>query len=137
MKKLLYLVPLVLLVLNFLPMSLYKDTVNYGSSLDTLSPSHWKPRNLEVSFSASVGEAVASGNTGGSAGALSDGATFRGFPAGAYFSRSSDTNTPGVRSSLNVSAWSWLWAGVDGLLLLVSLVVAFLVNRRSKISTYS
>ena len=48
--KIFYLLPFILIGLSLTPFALYKDTVKYGSSLDILSPSHWKVRDMQISF---------------------------------------------------------------------------------------
>ena len=157
MKKLLYLVPFLLIGLSATPVTLYKDKVDFllsknpnakiedlSGALTKLSPSHWKMLDYQTSADANLGSASFSldslGNTSTSGGnqttetskpvPLYLGATFRGFPFAAYFSKSSSTNTTDSSSSTSASGYSWLWAVVDGLLIIVSLVVSFKVNRK-------
>lgn len=158
MKKLLYLVPIVLILLSVTPIALYKDKVDFllaknpnakiddlASALTKLSPSHWKMLNFNTSASGSLGSisfptdspdgVTMSGNQSPATPKpepLYEGATFRGFPIAAYFSKDSDTNSGGFTGSTQASGYSWLWATVDGLLVLVSLAVAFKVNRQQK-----
>ena len=127
MKKLMLILPLLLIALNFLPVSLYKQKVNFGSTLDTLSPSYWRPIQLDLSFSANLNQGTPNNSQG--AQSLSDGANFRGFPIGAYFSKNIDTKTSGSAIGVNTSAWSWLWAGVDALALILVGVGSFLAYR--------
>ncbi len=128
MKRLMLILPLFLIVLNFLPVSLYKQNVNFGSTLDTLSPSYWRPIQLDLSFSTNLNQGTP--NNSQAAKSLSDGASFRGFPIGAYFSKNVDNQTPGSSIGVNTSAWSWLWAGVDALVLILVGVGSFLAYRR-------
>lgn len=130
MKKLLYLIPVILIILCATPFALYKDTVTMGSSLDTASPRYWNV-SVHVSFSGTLNDS----DTAQSApkpSAYSDGATFKGFPIGAYFSRSSSSNSSSSSSSFSVSGWSWLWGLFDILLIAGSLYLAIRVNKRRK-----
>lgn len=130
MKKLLYLLPFLLIGLSLTPFALYKDTVKYGSSLDTLSPSHWKILDMQISFSGNLDtfEEVDPNKPLPESEPVSKNATFKGFPFGAYFSRS-ETSSNG---NFNASGYSWLWGGIDVLLIIVSLIVSFKVNRKKK-----
>mgnify|MGYP000935752895 CR=1 FL=1 len=130
MKKLLYLLPFILIGLSLTPFALYKDTVKYGSSLDTLSPSHWKVLDMQISFSGSLDTAqeVDPNEPLPEPEPVSKNATFKGFPFGAYFSRSESSSN----GNFNASGYSWLWGGIDLLLIIVSLVVSFKVNRKKK-----
>ena len=130
MKKLLYLLPFILIGLSLTPFALYKDTVKYGSSLDTLSPSHWKVLDMQISFSGSLDTAqeVDPNEPLPEPEPVSKNATFKGSPFGAYFSRSESSSN----GNFNASGYSWLWGGIDLLLIIVSLVVSFKVNRKKK-----
>jgi hypothetical protein len=130
MRKLLYVIPFILIGLSLTPFALYKDNVNYGNSLDSLSPSHWKILNLQLSFSGSV-DSTQSQNPNEplpEPEPVSKDASFKGFPFGAYFSRS-ETSQNG---NFNASGYSWLWAGIDLLLIIASLIISFTVNRIGK-----
>jgi len=158
-EKLLYLIPLVLIGLSVLPVSLYKDKVDFllsknpnakvedlAGALTKLSPSHWKMIDYQVNASANLGAASFSFNSSDTKATteqqapetpksepLYKGARFRGFPFGAYFSTSSSSNTASSQSSYSASGYSWLWAAVDVLLIVASLVISFKVNRKKKI----
>jgi len=122
MKKLLYLFPLILLGLNILPVSLYKDTVKQ-TGVTALSPSSWHMANESVSFSINLGS-ISSLSAANAAQYVSIGSSFRGFPYGAYFSKS----TP----DYSLSAYSILWAVVDGSLVIVAFMIAMILNRKPK-----
>lgn len=128
MKRLLYLLPLALIVLSLAGISLHKDTVSYkpGGDLQSLTPSHWKMKDYNLN--ASVDLSQASGDTSAATKAYSDGAKFYGFPFGAYFSNDQHYSS----SSLSVSAYSWLWSAVDVLLVVATLLLAILLNRPNK-----
>ncbi len=158
MKKLLYLVPFILIGLSVLPISLYKDKVDFllsknpnakiedlSGALTKLSPSHWKMIDYQVSASADLGSASFSFDSSDAEATteqqtpevpkpepLYQGAKFHGFPFGAYFSKSSSTNTANSKSSYSASGYSWLWVAVDLLLIVASLVISFKVNRKKK-----
>lgn len=128
MKKLLYLLPLILLGLNILPVSLYKDTVKQ-TGVTALSPSSWHMANESVSFSINLGSitslsAASAAQQAKDAQYVSIGSTFRGFPYGAYFSKST--------SDFSLSAYSILWAVVDGSLVIVAFLIAMILNRKPK-----
>lgn len=127
MKKLLYLIPLLLIVLSFASISVHNDTVSYkpGGDLQSLTPSHWKMKDYNLN--ASIDLSQTSNNTSASPKAYSDGAKFYGFPFGAYFSNDQHYSS----SSLSVSAYSWLWSTVDVLLIVATLLLAILLNRRN------
>lgn len=128
MKKLLYLFPLVLLALCATHITLHKDTVTYspGGGLTSLKPSHWKLRDYELNTSFSLPQAQAAGNQQSSASqSYSQNAQFNGFPFGFYFSNAKSSSI----SSYKVSAYSWLWAAVDGLIIILALLTAIFFNR--------
>jgi hypothetical protein len=136
MKKLLLLIPVVLVLLNVLPIASIKDNVKFGESLDTLSPSHWKLVDLNAGVTATnidfdfSGETQQQQPTNSADEPLSKDASFKGFPFGAYFSRA-DSQTVGSAqsSSFSASAYSWLWIAVDSLLLIGATFAVFKVNR--------
>ena len=125
--------PFILIGLSLTTFALYKDTVKYGTSLDTLSPSHWKVIDMQISFSGSLDsfEEVDPNQPTPEPEPVSKGATFKGFPFGAYFSRSESSSN----GNFNASGYSWLWGAIDLLLIVVSLVVSFKVNRKKKETT--
>lgn len=156
MKKLLYLVPLILIVLSALPVSLYKDKVNFllyenpnakvdnlEDALKKLSPSHWKMQDYKVNASINPGldslplesseiDALLDqqASEAPKPEPLYKDATFRGFPFGAYFSKSSSTGTVNNQASYSASGYSWLWAAADVSLVIASVAIAFAVNRK-------
>jgi hypothetical protein len=136
-QRILYLIPALLALLCFTPLQLHKDTINFGSSLDTFSPSHWKLIDLQFGVSASVD----SGNTNSSTSAsstqpepVSKDASYKGFPFGAYFSRSTAKKSSTTTSNFSASGWSWLWALVDTLIIIISLLLAVFINRKKNVS---
>ena len=138
MKKLLYLIPLLLIVLNVLPFSLYKDTIKLNT-IDSLTPSHWQIASENMSFSGSLGSITPGSNAQAAqsvnlATYVSIGATFRGFPFGAYFSRSVGSNSHGGSSNFDISGYSVLWIFVDGLLVLITILATFLINKKQRVS---
>lgn len=138
MKKLLYLIPLILIVLNLLSFSLYKDTVRLNK-LNSLTPSHWLIASENLSASVNLGNVTPVSNSqaaqeANAASYVSIGSTFKGFPFGAYFSKNNSSNSPGVSSSFDISAYSILWIFVDGLLVLITLLIAFFINRRQSVA---
>jgi hypothetical protein len=145
MKKLFYLLPLLLLALNATTISLYKDKVDFAyakhptahfddleSILTNLSPRHWKSLNYDAQISGSLGDVGSSNSSSQAAAAkpLYQGATFRGFPAAVYFSKDQTTKTGGLTSTVSASGFSWLWLTVDGLLIIGSFILAFRINRK-------
>lgn len=125
-RQLAYLIPLALLVLNLTPWALYKDTVGFSGKIpvfESLAPSSWKLIEYDASVTGSVTMTTATTTVTPANPPLSTNASFKGFPFGAYFSRSSNTSTSSANSSYSVSAYSWLWATVDGLLV-VGLFIA-------------
>lgn len=134
MKKAFYLIPLLLLAISATHFSLYKDTVNYNPSgdLKSLKPSHWKIMDFQLNASFSLSQASASGSSStNSTKPYSDGAKFNGFPFGFYFVKSESTTI----YQYSVSAYSWLWASVDILIVVLGLLVAFLFNRKRNFQT--
>jgi hypothetical protein len=136
-KQLLYLIPLALLALNLTSLALYKDTVGFSGKapvLQSLAPASWKLLNFDASLSAS-GQSTTSGTAVSTNPPLSSGASYKGFPFGAYFKKSSSTTSSSSSSSSDVSAWSWLWVTVDALILIIVFAkVAWLTRRPAKIS---
>jgi hypothetical protein len=159
MKKLFYLVPFVLIGLSALSVPLYKDKVDFllskdpnakvedlSGALTKLSPSHWKMIDFQTNASANLGAASFSFDSSDTSTTtdnppatqtpktepLYQGAKFKGFPFAAYFSKSSSTNTANDSSSMSASGYSWLWGIVDLLLIIVSLVISFRVNRKKR-----
>lgn len=150
MKKLLYLLPVVLVGLSAASIPLYKDRVDYayysneGSSGDIfsditkISPNHWKMLNLSTDASGGLDDTAVTEDSAGSAAtneqSLADhlykDAKYYGFPAAAYFTKSSTIKTSSFSSTTKASGWSYLWAGVDGALVLGTLLLAFIVNRK-------
>ncbi len=124
MRKLLLLLPVVLILLNFLPVSLHKDTVNYGGSLDTLQPRYWTmiDTQVNVSVSAKSPNFLTKNNSGSTpvGETLNQGAKFHGFPFGAYFSKTSQSKLGDSVSYFSASAYAWLWVLVDAALILLS-----------------
>lgn len=158
MKKILYLIPLLLLCMSALPVSLYKDKVDLAvaknpdiSSFEDLSelftkldPGHWKfieyQASASGSFSGSIdfSEELPEGTEENQPSVqpeqkpLHEVAKFRGFPFAAYFSTSSTANTQTSLSSFTASGYSWLWILIDLILIIGSLVVAIILNRKKK-----
>ncbi len=125
MKKLLYLIPLVFIALSAAGISLHKDTVSYkaGADLQSLTPSHWKLQDYSLNVSVDLSKTA---NTDSQQfKAYSDGAKFYGFPFGAYFTNKQNSSVSG----LDVSAYSWLWGLVDGLIIIIALLLAWIINR--------
>jgi hypothetical protein len=129
MKKLLYLIPVLLIALCLTPFALYKDTVKPGSSLDTASPSYWKV-SVQISMSGSLTELSSSTSTPATI-TYTQNATFRGFPFGAYFNHSSSSTTTNSSSSSAVSGWSWLWGLVDLSIIASTFYLAVRINRKT------
>ena len=127
MKKLLYLIPFILIALSVAGISLHKDTVSYkqGADLQSLTPSHWKLQDYSVN--ASIDLSKTSTSTAQQFKAYTDGAKFYGFPFGAYFTNKEVTGS----SSLDISAYSWLWGTVNLLVLLIALLLVIAFNRAS------
>jgi hypothetical protein len=160
MKKLLYLVPLTLLILCATPWALYKDKVDFlfstdpkaafediFSAMSKLSPSHWKMIDMETHADATLtpesttvdsSETEMTGNNDDhtsempKAEALHEKATFRGFPFGAYLSKNSSSSSQAGSYTLKASAFSWLWVTADALLIVATLFIAVRMNRRPK-----
>ncbi|HUC96599.1 MAG TPA: hypothetical protein VMR16_02955 [Candidatus Saccharimonadales bacterium] len=136
-KKIIFLVPLVLLALNATPWALYKNNVNYSSNgqLYHLLPSYWRQLDITVAKAAhqSVYNStiiVSSTGTQPLAIPLSHGAHFLGFPVGFYL-KNNDVITnslPGTPAV--VTAFSWLWVTVDSLLFVAALAICIWVNHR-------
>ncbi|MEO6760774.1 MAG: hypothetical protein ABI220_00140 [Candidatus Saccharimonadales bacterium] len=133
MKKLFYLIPFALLILNFLPVSVYKDTVKLVT-LSSATPSHWRIAKFDLSAGSTSlvpTDAVSPAQAEKIANAsmyISNGATFRGFPFGAYFSKSSAQGT----SSASASAYSILWILSDILLIAIAVLTVFYFDRRKQ-----
>lgn len=155
--KLLYLLPILLLGLSLTPVTLYKDKVEFllvknpnaqfddlAGAVTALDPGHWKMIDYsvnasanfdDISFSFSDTETVEQDYQEPEVPKpepLYQGATFRGFPFAAYFSKDSSTKTANSSSSERASGFSWLWIAIDTLLVIVSLIVAFIVNRKKR-----
>ena len=137
MKKLLFLIPLILLALNATSLALYKNTVNYSQNaqLYHLSPSYWRQLTMKVPVSNTLSTVfLSSAGTPPSTTPLSKGAQFYGFPAGFYFKNTKVINgtMPGV--PYTVTAFSWLCATVDGLVVVIALVIVlwFIRHRPSQ-----
>ena len=132
MKRLLFLLPLLFIVLNVLPLSLQKDQVQLNSNGKTLTPSSW--------------QIIHNTRTGPASAFIADpnidpqktteqpttsqvvSTTYRGFPFGAY------VHEPQVIAAgrFTVTAWQWLWAALDIVIVLTTLVLAWAVNRRPR-----
>jgi hypothetical protein len=138
MKKLLFLIPLALLILNATPWALYKNTINYTLGHPySLSPAYWRQLSLKqaphsIQFQSTV--IVDVSGTLPSAIPLSKDARFYGFPVGFYLKKANILNDslPGV--PFTVTAFSWLWATVDGAIVIVTLLAALWFNRRRRFS---
>lgn len=128
-KKLLYLVPVAFIVLNFFSITLFKDTVNFGDTFYHGSPRHWSVKLHNSHFSGTLQE-VDPNAPEPKVVPLSQDANFKGFPFGAYFSKSVNETTATSTSSYSVSGWSWLWLTVDAGLVLGSIYLAFKLNRK-------
>jgi hypothetical protein len=134
MKKLLFLIPVILLILNATPLALYKNSVNYSPNgmAYSLSPSYWKQLKIIQSSHSPYKDMVfgSSAGTMPSAVALSKGAHFYGFPVGFYFKKSGVLNQslPGV--PYTIEAFSSRWAIVDGSIIFVTLLIALFFNLR-------
>jgi|GEM_PF-4706500 len=138
MKKLLFLIPLVLLILNVTPWALYKNSVNYtlNGHPYSLSPAYWRQLSLNENSHSSYQSTVIvdSSGTTPSAVPLSKDARFYGFPVGFYLKKANVLNgsLPGV--PYTVTAFAWLWAVVDGTIVIVTLLAALWFNRRRHFS---
>ena len=134
-RKLWYLMPLALIALNAAPFSLIKDMVNFSTTSTTalgLEPSHWQLREYAVAANLTVTTSTDSQQQT-SQPKLSDKATYRGFPAGFYFSHSESTSNGTGTASYSVSAWSWLWLTVDLLLVAILLLLAQMLSRKKTV----
>ena len=131
MRRLLYLVPVVLLALCALAMPVYKDRVGYSASGVglSLSPSHWKLLSYSVSAQGVLSAAHSSGKSA-KPDTVSHGAKIWGFPAGAFLINHTNSSDSYYASSSAVSAFSWLWGGVDIVFIAGSLAFAIIYNRR-------
>jgi hypothetical protein len=144
MKKLIFLIPLAVLALNATPWALYKNTVNYSldGQLYHLSPSSWKQLNISIpKANQSIYNTTIIVNRGGTPPLvvpLSQGARFYGFPVGFYLKKTDVTTStlPGTRAV--VTAFSWMWATLDGLLVIITVAICLWINyRRSSFLPYS
>lgn len=146
MKKLFYLIPVILLGLSASSFSLYIDKVDYAivkdpdvevkQTADTytmLSPSHWKMINYETSGPIRPVEVTDNGDYIPPK-AFHETAKFYGFPVAAFFAKSDDSRTLLSSYTVHATAYSWLWAAFDGLLVLVSLAAAYILNRKKYVS---
>lgn len=137
MKKLLFIIPLVLILLNIFIPSVLGTNLKYTAHTFTsssISPSYWdqlslnhlsKPNPFD-NFSI-VGNANSSYTQH-----IGKNAKYMGFPFAFYVS-SNITNA--YQQQEHMTAISWLWAIIDALLLLLTLIGAILVSnnkRRSK-----
>jgi len=139
MKKLLFIIPLALLILNATPWALYKNTVNYALNGHpfSLSPAYWQQLSLNENHSSYQYQStviVDSSGTIPSVIPLSKDARFYGFPVGFYLKKANVLNDslPGV--PYTVTAFSKLWAVVDGAIVIVTLLAALWLNRRRHFS---
>lgn len=145
MKKLLYILPLLLLGLSFTPITLYKDKVDLAilanpnaeiKSLDALLPSHWKSLEYSVSATTSAAnsetedvQATADSSASSHNEPLYESAKFKGFPFAAYFSKDKAYHNGSSTGSLSASGYSWLWASLDAALIVWAFLLAAWVNR--------
>ena len=130
MKKLLFIIPLVLILLNIFIPSVLGTNLKYTAHTFTsssISPSYWdqlslnhlsKPNPFD-NFSI-VGNANSSYTQH-----IGKNAKYMGFPFAFYVS-SNITNA--YQQQEHMTAISWLWAIIDILLILVSIIGAILVN---------
>jgi hypothetical protein len=143
MKKLLYLIPLILIGLSTLPLSLYKDKVDFAilknpasfsgdfsSVLTTLDPQHWKMINFSTSSTGSLEPAAENDTSQSEAEHIYEVAEFHGFPFAAYFSANETSKTSTFTTHTEASGWSWLWATIDAVLIMGTLVFAIMFNRK-------
>ena len=137
MKKLYYLIPIILTILNVLPFSIYKDAVIQNNN-GSLSPSHWKIASESISASLNLSGLNLTSNSTPSQNSkpplflVSTKANFKGFPFGAYFNNNLSSNNSGTTSNITISAYSILWIISDGLIILIALLLSFLLNRSKK-----
>jgi hypothetical protein len=148
MKKLLFLIPLIIIALNFTSFSLYKEPVYYDTSNSRsgadllhpkLKPARWQIRDYGLKGILSGGAVGASASTEAGSGietgedkpqALSQGAKYRGFPVAAYFSLHEESAAP--RGTLTASARSSFWMLFDGAIVLIAFIAAAAVNFRRR-----
>jgi len=146
MKKLLYLIPILLIILNLTPDALYKDTVGFSgkeSTVESLAPGNWTIVNYNIG--SSLASPLALNATSSSLqttnlstvinSALSSNAQFKGFPFGAYFNNSDFTTTSYSKATEQISALSWLWSTVDLLLVILVFVIVYSLNKKDKKKT--
>jgi hypothetical protein len=128
MKKLFYIIPVILAILCALHFNVHNDTINHNpqGDLASLKPSHWKTREYNIDASVSLAQPSSAGSSSQTNTPLSQRGKFYGFPFGFYVVNQQST----ANSSVNFSAYSWLWATVDGLLIILTIVLAFFINRR-------
>jgi len=146
MKKLLYLIPLLLVVLNLTPGAIYKDTVGFSgkqTAIENLAPGNWSI--ISYNMGSSLASPLALNATASSLQttslstainpALSTNAQFKGFPFGAYFNTTTSTTTSYSKATEQVSAWSWLWSTADLLFIILALMIAYQCNKKAKKKT--
>ena len=140
MKKLLYLIPLALVLLNATPYALYKDNVGLAGQPpvpNRLAPANWTLLSFNInatlsaplSISATAASLQTTNLNPSTSPPLSIKAKYKGFPFGAYFSNNISSTTKLSSASSQVSAWSWLWTTVDVLIVLLAYLIAAKLNR--------
>ena len=128
MKKLLFAIPAILLLLCVTPWALYKDHVQFAASGAGLTPSHWRLRAYSIGGSSDLTRNLfLTDNTVGKAvPAISEGARYYGFPFAFYLTNHGASKA----SEVDIKALSWLWLTVDMALVLGALAAAAACNRR-------
>jgi hypothetical protein len=132
MKKLLFLIPLALLILNATPLAIFKDSVNYipNGHLFSLEPSSWKQLSYKIikrPYQQSTYYIGSSGTTPATE-PLSQGARIYGFPISFYLKKNNVVNVGSPNPPAIVSAYNWHWALIDGLIIIVTLVFTIFIN---------
>jgi hypothetical protein len=142
MKRLLFLLPLILLALNVTHVSLYKPSVNYSPNgqLYHLTPASWRQKSIKIAAPQNPymqsGPLMGNGGMAPSSEPLSHNAKFNGFPLGFYFSNHLSNDNSFVGQSVTITAYSWLWAIIDGLIVVAALALALVYNRSRKMTQF-
>jgi hypothetical protein len=128
MKKLLFAVPIILLLLCVTPFALLKDQVHFASTGAGLTPGHWRLRAYSIGGSSDLTRNLfLTDNTVGKAvPAISEGAHYYGFPFAFYLTNHGASKA----SEVDIQALSWLWLAVDMAFILGTLAGAAALNRR-------
>lgn len=120
-KKILYLIPLILVILFFTPFAIYKDSVDM-INFSNLTPSHWRYLEIDISTQANESRSwVILGTTKPvqNSEPLTKNANFLGFPFASYFSVYEVTD----ESYSRVSGFSWLWTVINLSFIIGSIII--------------